>query len=138
MTDSEWVIIVFHQMSNFSAISRREQATFRRDDDVILFALDQHTLLDLYSASSLKQQSAGRHVAPLKHIILIPVNPSLLFFIKSICLAENQKYQLIVFGLTRPCLEPTIYQNQGKHANHITTDVVYIHLCTCIWGNISP
>jgi hypothetical protein len=28
--------------------------------------------LDFYSASSLKQQSAGRHVAPLGHIILIP------------------------------------------------------------------
>jgi len=28
--------------------------------------------LDFYSASSLEQQSAGRHVAPLGHIILIP------------------------------------------------------------------
>ena len=28
--------------------------------------------LDFYSASSLKQQSAGRHVTPLWHIILIP------------------------------------------------------------------
>jgi len=28
--------------------------------------------LDLYSASSLQQQSARRHVAPLGHIILIP------------------------------------------------------------------
>jgi hypothetical protein len=28
--------------------------------------------LDFYSASSLKQQSAGKHVAPLGHIILIP------------------------------------------------------------------
>jgi hypothetical protein len=45
------VIIVFHQMNNFSAISWRDQVTFRRDDDVILFVLDQHTLLDLYSAS---------------------------------------------------------------------------------------
>jgi hypothetical protein len=134
MTDSEWVIIVFHQMNNFSAISWRDQVTFRRDDDVILFVLDQHTLLDLYSASSLKQQSAGRHVAPLSWF---QVNQSLLFFLKSICLAENQKYQFIDFSLTRPCLEPTIYQNQGKHANHITTDAVYIHLCTCIWWNIS-
>jgi len=29
-------------------------------------------LLDFYSASSLKQQSADRHVAPLGHIFLIP------------------------------------------------------------------
>ena len=31
--------------------------------------LDQHAELDLYSDSSLKQQSADRHVAPLGHII---------------------------------------------------------------------
>jgi hypothetical protein len=43
--------------------------------------LDQHAELDFYSASSLKrasslkQQSAGRHVAPLGHIILIPSQP---------------------------------------------------------------
>jgi hypothetical protein len=38
---------------------------------VVHFVLDQHTELDFYSARSLKQQSAGRHVAPLGHIILI-------------------------------------------------------------------
>jgi len=31
--------------------------------------------LDFYSASSLKQQSADRHVAPLGQIILIPSQP---------------------------------------------------------------
>jgi hypothetical protein len=67
-------------MNNFSAISWRDQVTFRRDDDVILFVPDQHTLLDLYSASSLIQQSAGRHVAPLKHIILIPSQPVFALF----------------------------------------------------------
>jgi len=39
---------------------------------VVRFGLDQHAELDFYSASSLKQQSANRHVAPLGHIILIP------------------------------------------------------------------
>jgi hypothetical protein len=39
------------------------------------FVLDQHAELDFYSASSLKRQSAGRHVAPLGHIILIPSQP---------------------------------------------------------------
>jgi hypothetical protein len=42
------------------------------DDDDVHFVLDQHAELDFYSASSLKQQSAGRHVAPPRHIILIP------------------------------------------------------------------
>ena len=35
------------------------------DDDEICFVLDQHSYLDFYSANSLKQQSAGRHVATL-------------------------------------------------------------------------
>jgi hypothetical protein len=34
-----------------------------------------HAELDFYSASLLKQQSAGRRVAPLGHIILIPSQP---------------------------------------------------------------
>ena len=44
-------------------------------DDEVRFVLDQHAELDFYSASSLKQQSANRHVAPLGHIILIPSQP---------------------------------------------------------------
>ena len=43
--------------------------------DEVRFVLDQHAELDLYSASSLKQQFTGRHVAPLGHIILIPSKP---------------------------------------------------------------
>jgi len=45
---------------------------FQRDDDDVCFVLDQHAF---YSASSLKQQSAGRHVVPLVHIILILSQP---------------------------------------------------------------
>ena len=59
------------QISNFSALSWRRQATSRWDDDDVHFLLDQHAYLDFYCASSLKQQSADRHVAPLGHIFLI-------------------------------------------------------------------
>ena len=72
---SEWAIVVLHQFSNYSAISWREQVNFQWDDDEVSFVLDQHAELDFYSASSLKQQSAGRHVALLGHIILIPSWP---------------------------------------------------------------
>ena len=65
------MIVVQHQLSNFSAISWREQVIFQWDDDEVHFVLDQHAELDFYSASSLKQQSVGRYVAPLGHIILI-------------------------------------------------------------------
>ena len=41
------------------------------DHENIHFVLDQHAQLYIYSASTLKQQSAGRHVAPLGHIIPI-------------------------------------------------------------------
>jgi hypothetical protein len=30
----------------------------------------------------------------------------------------------LVFGLTRPGLEPTIYPTRDEHANHDTTDAV--------------
>jgi len=36
---------------------------------------DQHAELDSYSASSLQQQSTARHVASLRHIILILNQP---------------------------------------------------------------
>jgi hypothetical protein len=49
-----------------------EQVNFQWNDDEVGFVLDQHAELDFYSASSLKQQSTDRHVAPLGHIILIP------------------------------------------------------------------
>jgi predicted alpha/beta hydrolase len=44
----------------------QEQVTFHE----VHFVLD--ALLEFYSASSLKQQAASRHVSPLGHIILIP------------------------------------------------------------------
>ena len=61
---------------NFSAISWREQVYSQCDDDnEAHLILDRQADLDLYSASSLKQQSVGRNVAPLGHFILIPRLP---------------------------------------------------------------
>jgi hypothetical protein len=37
-------------------------------------------------------------------------------------IATNTNF--IVFGLTRPGLEPTIYRNRGEQANHYTTEAV--------------
>jgi len=41
----------------------------RNDDDGIRCV--QQSQLNLYSSNSLKQQSVGRHVVPIEHIILI-------------------------------------------------------------------
>jgi hypothetical protein len=68
---SEWLLFIANSII-CSVISWREQVNFQWDDDEVRFVLDQHAELDFYSTSSLKQQSAGRHVAPLGHIILIP------------------------------------------------------------------
>ena len=48
-------------------------------DDELRFVLDQHA--EFYIASSLKQQSAGRHVAPLDTLFWFRANQSLLFLL---------------------------------------------------------
>jgi hypothetical protein len=68
-------INLFCQVSNFSAILRREQENYQWDDDYVRFVLDQHAELDIFSASSLKQQFAGKNVTPFGHIIPIPSQP---------------------------------------------------------------
>jgi hypothetical protein len=63
----EWISdYCFTPNEQITAISWRGHVIFWRDDD------DE---VDFYSASSLKQQFAGRHDAPLGHIILIPSQP---------------------------------------------------------------
>jgi hypothetical protein len=74
LTTSERVLLNANS-AIFSAIFWREQVNLQWADDKVRFVLDQHAEFDLYSASSQKQQSAGRHVAPLGHIILIPSQP---------------------------------------------------------------
>jgi hypothetical protein len=59
----------------FSAISWQEQVNFQWGDDEVFFVLDQHALLDFYSARSLKKQYVDKHVTPLGHIIPIPSQP---------------------------------------------------------------
>ena len=107
-----------------SAISWREQVNFQWDDDEVRFVLDQHAELDFYGASALKQQSATRLVAPLGHIILIPSQPVFALSLSCVLRGEATNTNFIVFGLTRPELEPTICRTRGKHANHYATDAV--------------
>jgi hypothetical protein len=51
-----WSMFMMHVNSDYKWLSKGTRPIYR----------------DFYSTSSLKQQSAGRHVAPLGHIILIP------------------------------------------------------------------
>ena len=55
----------------------------------------------------------------------LQANESLLFLLNVECLAEKQQNSnCIVFCLTRPGFEPTIYHTRGKHVNHYATDAV--------------
>jgi hypothetical protein len=59
--------------------------------------------LDLYSASSLKQQSAGSYIPVLGHIILIPsITVCLQLRVQPDGEAANTNF--IVFGLTLPVI----------------------------------
>jgi len=64
---SEWLLF----STNSAIFQLCHGENFQWDDDEVRSVLDQHAELDFHSASSLKQQSAGKHVAPLGHIILI-------------------------------------------------------------------
>ena len=97
---SEWLFKANSAIFQLLSISWRRQVNFQWDDDETRFILDQHAELYFYSASSLKQQSAGRHVAPLGHIILIS-NQSLLFLLNAACLAEKQQIP-ILYSLVWP------------------------------------
>jgi len=53
-------------------------------------------MVGLHSASSLKQQSTSRHVAPLGHIMLIRgANQSLLLLLNARCLVMKQPIRIL-------------------------------------------
>ena len=54
-TISDCCLMPIQQLFSYKCISCRELVNFQSDDDEVCFALDQHTDLDFYSASSLKQ-----------------------------------------------------------------------------------
>jgi hypothetical protein len=43
---------------------------------------------------------------------------------------EATNTNFMIFGLTRPGIEPTIYRIRDEHANHYTTNAVYFELRT--------
>ena len=96
---SEWLL--FNANSAIFHLYHRE--TFQWDDDEARFILD-HTELDFYSVSSLQQQIAGKHVAPLGLIILIPSLP--VFVLNAACLAEQQQM---------PMLKSLVWPDRGSN-----------------------
>ena len=70
-----YAILIKHVFSLVNVCRQSHNCSQRLDDDEVRFVPDQHADMDFYCASSLKQQSADRYVAPLRHIILIPSQP---------------------------------------------------------------
>ena len=66
---------VFVKNDQFFSYIMARKSYIEWDDDDVRFILHQYAQSDVYSASSLKQQSAGRRVVPLRHIILILSQP---------------------------------------------------------------
>jgi hypothetical protein len=64
--------------------------------------------MDLYNANSLKQQSVGRHVAALWHIILFPRQPDFPLSPNAAYRGEAFINNSIVFGITRLEMEHMI------------------------------
>ena len=119
--------LIFGMMWGESYVSYVARTSYIWWDDDICFVLDQHAQLDLYSASSLKQQSANRHVAPLKthYPDLKPTNVFLFLLNATWFSGEATNTNLIVFCLTWQGLEYKIYSTQFEHVNHYTTEVVF-------------
>jgi len=85
---SEWMLFNAN-----SAISWREQVNFQWDNDEVRFVLDQHTELDFYSASPLKQQwiDMSCHSDTL---FRFQANQSLFFLLNAASLAEKQQIRV--------------------------------------------
>ena len=47
---------------------------------------------------------------------------------------EATNTNFIVFGLTRPGIDPTIYRNRGEHANNHTNDT-FLTIMTALYNN---
>jgi len=59
---------------------------------------------------------------------------SLLFLLNAARLAAKQQMpNFIVFGFTRPRLEPTFYRTRDEHANNYATDAVQIKRTSFNW-----
>ena len=100
--------------------SWREQVAFRWDDHNVCYVLNHHALFGSYNTVSLKQQSTNRNSLCVGTLSWFTVKSSLLFTPQCCVIKEEAAdAKFIVFSLTRPGLELTIYNTK-----HYTIDAV--------------
>ena len=127
----EWVIVAYHQLSNFTAISWREQLIF---NEILMRSVLFYTfrLCWIFIVLSHWNNSPWIDMLPRwKTLSWFRANQSLLFPLNVVCLAEKQKIPIAVFVFNRSEHEPTIYRTRVEDANHYTTDVV-----VCLYINV--
>ena len=125
----EWVIVVFKANSTIFPLYNGENKLII-NEMMMKSALYQTNMLSLIFIVLAHWNNSLRADMSLHSDTLFwfRANQSLLFPLNVVCLAEKQQKPILVFGLTRPWLEPTIYHTWGEHANHYATDVVCILL----------
>ena len=104
----------------FTYIKARPSYIWWDDDGRWPFCTKQQAKMDFYNASSLKQ-----HLSLYWHIKLIPSQP--IFPLTRCCwvLSGEAIKSLVWLNLG---LKPTIFRGWDKHANHYTTNAIFVSL----------
>jgi hypothetical protein len=96
-----WLVVV-RQFRNFSTILWWVQVNFQWEDGEVRL----HWVGFFHSASSLKQPSAGRHIASIGHIILIPSQRSHVKVVHQLKIHKKTCFYFLV-QYTRKCINST-------------------------------
>ena len=104
-------------------------------------ALDQTNTLSwiFYSASSLKQQSAGRHVAPLGQIILIPSEPTSLCSYSLMLCAQRRSNKYQFHSHWFDAIVARTHSRRARKPLHHRSGSQYKNCCIyilCYWPNL--
>jgi hypothetical protein len=97
-----WLVFVVRQFRNFSTILWWVQVNFQWEDGEVRL----HWIGFFHSASSLKQQSAGRPIASIGHIILIPSQRSHVKVVHQLKIHKKTCFYFLV-QYTRKCINST-------------------------------
>ena len=118
---SEWLLLLDAICEQFFNNIMTEQIADDDDDedaDDVLFISNQYInvlKLNFYSATLLKQQSSGRHVVTLRHIILIPSQPVFTPLLCNLWLYCDINPQSTALRASMPTIIPQIWIGQGEN-----------------------
>lgn len=125
---SKWLLLIGN--SEILQQSRGEKRS-RFDEMTIMSVLNKPACCDFNSISSWQQQSTDILVAPLGHILILSLKPTVLcYYSLSLLSREIADATLIVFCFTRPWIEPIIYYIRCERAYHYIAENTGVHYQT--------